>query len=168
MFPGSGQNLPILYQRVSKQRQLVMNMSQTVIVESWVVPRCLSQSLTVNYSLGQRWIEGERKCGLFRDARKTSVASLNISGFWQNPSIPSCQLIWVWGLVAAGLADFSRPFPHSKHPAAPPVRPKNAPRPFKWVPISERRNRPSWGCIHTECQWVDATRHLVSRRVGKV
>lgn len=53
-----------------------MNMSQTVIVESWVVPRRLSQSLTVNYTLEWRWIEGERKHELLRHAGRKNLLHL--------------------------------------------------------------------------------------------
>lgn len=51
-------------------------MSQTVIVESWVVPRRLPQSLTVNYTLEWRWIEGERKHELLRHAGRKNLLHL--------------------------------------------------------------------------------------------
>lgn len=64
-------------------------MSQTVIVESWVVPRRLSQSLTVNYTLEWRWIEGERKHELLRHAGRKNLLHL-----------------WKFQVNFAGLVDF--------------------------------------------------------------
>lgn len=48
-----------------------MNMNQSIIVEAWVVPRCNpphppSRSWNVNYALGWRWTEGERRHKLLR------------------------------------------------------------------------------------------------------